>query len=50
MANSVGPDETARYEPSHQSLHCLHKYLFKSVGLKGLMSIIVSELEDKILT
>ena len=25
MANSVDPDETARYEPSHQDLHCLHK-------------------------
>ena len=21
-ANSVDPDETARYEPSHQDLHC----------------------------
>ena len=23
MANSVEPDETARFEPSHQDLHCL---------------------------
>ena len=22
-ANNVAPDETARYEPSHQDLHCL---------------------------
>ena len=22
-ANSVDPDETARYEPSHQDLHCM---------------------------
>ena len=23
MVNSVDPDETARYEPSHLDLHCL---------------------------
>ena len=28
LANSVDPDETARYGPSHQDLHCLHRYLF----------------------
>ena len=27
MANSVDPDETARYEPSHLDLQCLHKYV-----------------------
>ena len=27
-ANSVYPDETARYEPSHLDLHCLHRCLF----------------------
>ena len=27
MANSVDPDETAHYEPSHQDLYCLHSYL-----------------------
>ena len=36
MANSVDPDETARYEPSHLDLHCLHRYLFSPAGLKGL--------------
>ena len=36
MANSVDPDETARDEPSHLDLHCLNRYLFWSVGLKGL--------------
>ena len=36
MANSVGLDERARYDPSHLDLHCLHSYLFKSTGLKGL--------------
>ena len=25
MANSVDPDGTAHYEPSHQDLHCLHR-------------------------
>ena len=27
MANSVYPDETARYEPSHLDLNCLQRYL-----------------------
>ena len=43
LANSVVPDETARYEPSHQELHCLQKKkkkkkkkIFWSVGLKEL--------------
>ena len=37
MANSVVPDETTRYELSHLDLHCLQRYLFRSVGLKGLI-------------
>ena len=36
MANSVHPDETARYEPSHLDLHCLQRYMCKSAGMKGL--------------
>ena len=36
MANSIEPDETARNEPSHLDLHCLHRYLFSSEGLKRL--------------
>ena len=36
MANRVYPDETAQYEPSHQDLHCLQRYLVWSTGLKGL--------------
>ena len=27
MANSVDPDEMAHYEPSHQDLHYLQRYL-----------------------
>ena len=38
MANSEDPDGTARYEPSHLDLHCLHRYLFWSAGLKVLNS------------
>ena len=33
--NSVDPDEMAHIEPSHQDLHCLHRYLVWSAGLKG---------------
>ena len=36
MATHVDPDETARHEPSYQDLHCLHRYLFWSAGLKRL--------------
>ena len=38
MANSVDPDETAHNEPSHQDLHCLHRYMYPvwSAGLNGL--------------
>ena len=45
MANSVDPDETARNEPSHLDLRCLHRYWFWSVefekvqvGIKGQLS------------
>ena len=41
-ANSVDPDETARYELSHLDLHCLHRYLFWSAMLKGLMEPLLS--------
>ena len=37
LANSVDPDETAHYEPSHLDLHCLHRHLYQSMGLKGLI-------------
>ena len=36
MANSVHPDETARYKLSHLDLHCLHRCLFWFFGRKGL--------------
>ena len=39
MANSVDPDETARYELSHLDLHCLQNYLYWSVVMKGLRDI-----------
>ena len=34
MANSVNPDETACYEPSHLDLHCLQSY-FKGLDKIG---------------
>ena len=39
MANSVDPDETARYEPSYQDLHCLHRYLRWSARLNSQTTI-----------
>ena len=36
-ANSVDPDETARYKPSHLDMHCLHRCQCLSAGMKGLM-------------
>ena len=37
MTNSVDPDQMGRYEPSHLDLHCLCRYWFRSVALKGLI-------------
>ena len=37
MTNRVDPNETARYEPSHQDLHCLQRYVFWSArSLKNI--------------
>ena len=36
MANNVDPDEMARYEQSYLDLHCLHRNLCWSAGLKGI--------------
>ena len=47
MANSVGPDETARHEPSHQDLHCLHMYLYLSARLKGLRVLTTNVFTEK---
>ena len=33
MANSVDPDETARFDPSHLDLHCLHSYCRAGISL-----------------
>ena len=36
MANSIDPDETARYEPSHMDLYCLQRSTYWSAGTKEL--------------
>ena len=43
MANIVDPDETARNEPSHLDLHCLHRNLIWSVRLKGLKNMRITK-------
>ena len=45
MANSVDPDKTALYEPSHLNLHCLQRYMYKSAGMKGLTLKLLNEIE-----
>ena len=37
MSNSVDPDETAHYEPSHLDLLCLQSLLISPVAVKELM-------------
>ena len=37
MPNSVYPDETAHYEPSHLDAHCLRWFLSWLAGLSGLI-------------
>ena len=42
MANSLDPDETGHYEPSHLDLHCLQKFsalLFMDERVKGLSTL-----------
>ena len=38
ITNTVDPDETARYEPSHQDLQCLQNPFYRSAVLTGLMN------------
>ena len=38
MANSIDPDEMARYEPSHLDLCCLQISVKASLGMNGLSS------------
>ena len=43
MSNSVDPDETAHYEPSHLDLCCLQKPIIISSGserLNGQISVV----------
>ena len=39
MAKSVDPDEMTPYEPSHQDLHCLQRYLVWFAGMKCLKGL-----------
>ena len=39
MSNSIDPDETAHYEPSHLDLRCLQKPILSPVAVKELKSI-----------
>ena len=37
MSNSVDPDETAHYEPSHLDLRCLQNAILSPMAVKGLI-------------
>ena len=37
MVHSIDPNETIRDEASHLNLHCLHRYLIWSAGLRGFI-------------
>ena len=39
MSNSMDPDETVHYEPSHLDLCCLLKHIIISYGSKGVNQI-----------
>ena len=47
MANSVGPDEVAHYEPPHQYLRCLGFQLFLSLVLKKLRADPIDKEDEK---
>ena len=42
MSNSVDPDETAHYEPSHLDLHCLQKPVIIDCGSVRINSDVAS--------
>ena len=42
MSNSVDPDETAHYEPSHLDLHCLKKLITNTCGSERVTVPVVS--------
>ena len=39
MSNSIDPDETAHYEPSHMDLCCSQKPIIMPIAVKELMQI-----------
>ena len=43
MSNSVDPDETAQYEPSHLDLRCLQKPIIIAYGSKRVTATVSSE-------
>ena len=42
MSNSIYPDETAHYEPSHLDLCCLQKTVITACGSEKLNGIVAS--------
>ena len=46
MTNSVDPDATACYEPSHLALHCLQKNIIIAYGNKRVNSIWVHSISN----
>ena len=38
----IDPDETF-YQPSHLELHCLQRYLYRSVGMKVLKCLFLEK-------
>ena len=46
MLNSADPDETARYEPSHLDIHCLHRYSLRKHAYSNVLKILQPKKEN----
>ena len=42
MSNSIDPDETAHYEPSHLDLRCLQMPIFTACSSEGVNIIYIA--------
>ena len=46
MSNSIAPDETAHYEPSHLDLHCLQKSIVVAFGSERVKVPIIAAADN----
>ena len=48
ISNSIDPDETAHYEPSHLDLHCLQKPMLLPIAVK-VLTVFAEDLSNSVI-